>query len=108
MCARVVRVCREKAAHLVDETGPCGLVLEQDVVAALERNEPRAGNERGELPPLTERSDGVARGMQHERRRSHMWCELAHVEHRRGREQANSHFGRGRDPLQVTEPPLAA
>src|SRR5438105_3286377 len=74
------------------------------MVTALEGHEPRARDQRRELPPLTERRDGVARRVQHERRRAHLRYELAHVDERRGREQASTDLWRCRDALQIAEP----
>jgi hypothetical protein len=57
----------EEVADLRHELRPGGFVLEQDVVAALERHEPRSGDRHGEEPPLPERDDGIATCMQDER-----------------------------------------
>ena len=97
-------VGRHEARDLVDEHRPGGLVLEHDVVAALERHQPRVGELRGERPGVLELVHPVLDRVQDQRR------------HRQARQ-----VGRGvgehpllaggvrrlpghRDPLELVEP----
>src|SRR5688572_18111426 len=57
----------EERANFLEESRPRRLALEQHVVATFERNEPRVGNERGELATELEWTHAVATRVEHER-----------------------------------------
>src|SRR5215218_10293589 len=62
----------EEVVQLVDEEAPGRLVLEQDVVAALERDEAGAGDERRQQPSLRERHGLIVAGVEHQGRDTHL------------------------------------
>src|SRR6185503_14549306 len=65
--SRALRRAQE-SAHLVEEAGPGGLVLQHQMVAAFERDETRAGNSSGQPAAFIEGLHRVAAAVQHEGR----------------------------------------
>src|SRR5918911_5339868 len=54
----------EEVARGGDELQPCGFVLEEDVIAPVERHELSSGDERRQRSALLERCDGVVARME--------------------------------------------
>ena len=83
---------------------PGRLALDQDVIAALQRHEARAGNFGGEQPALLERNARVAARMHDHRRHSHARQQRAHVDFAERFENARRDLRLRRGAHQVAEP----
>jgi hypothetical protein len=81
---RIVAVFCEKATQLVFESCPRGLALEQDVVFAFERHEPRIRDMHRQLSTFIERCDRIVRRMKYEHWRFDQRQQLGDIDRRRG------------------------
>src|SRR5262249_20407065 len=84
----------EKAVDLIEEARPCGLTLEDEVVAALERNEARVLDAGRQTPPFLEGYSRIAAAMHHQRWGPDLRQKLLDVDLRR-RSQAPHRVLRG-------------
>src|SRR5262245_47092986 len=66
--------------HFIEELGEGRLVLQQDVIAAIQGHKPCAANARYKLPSGLERDDGILRGVKDERRRCHALEQVCHID----------------------------
>src|SRR5450756_147496 len=67
------------AGDLGQELFPRRLVLQQDVIAALQRNEFRARDRTGNDPAFPERYAGVVLSVQYQRRAADLWQQVGDV-----------------------------
>ena len=94
----------EEVGERFAEALPRRLGLDEDVVAALQRHEVRAGNFRGEQPALLERNARVAARVHDQRRHSHARQQRTHVDLAERFENARRDFRLRRGAHQVAEP----
>src|SRR5262249_34008070 len=83
---------------------PCGLTLEDEVVAALERNEARVLDAGRQTPPFLEGYSRIAAAMHHQRWGPDLRQKLLDVDLRRRSQAPHRVLRGGRDALQVIEP----
>ena len=94
----------EEIPQIGSELRPCGLVHEQDVVATHERDEPRAGDQRGQPAPLRKRDQRVVAGMHHKRWACHALRLFRHVVVITRIADSNRGFRIARHTLKFVEP----
>ena len=93
-----------KSLNALAESLPGRLGLDEDVIAALQRHEVRAGNFRGEQPALLERNARIAARVHHHRRHSHLRQQRTHVDLAERFENARGDLRLRRRAHQVAEP----
>src|SRR5712691_7776589 len=104
LCARHRRYAfAKKPAYLADESGPGRIARQENVVAALERDQPRPRNAAGDEPALGEWHGGVLAAMQDECRRDDARQKVEDIDVSTRLQQPGGILGRGRDALQVIE-----
>ncbi len=98
------RLHGEEAAHFAQQDLPRRLVLEEDVVAPLERDEASPRDEARQMPSFLERNHGVVACMKDDRRGCDRSGEMRHVELSAGPPQFRCHLARGRRALELVVP----
>ena len=73
-------VLAEEGTDLRLEQHPCGFAAEKDMVVAVQWNEPRAGNERGQMAAFLERHGRVAPRMHDQHRQSQLLGQFRHLD----------------------------
>ena len=94
-----------EGGHLVAEDGPSGFVGQQDVVVALQRNQPRPRYAGGQDARVVERAHPVLSRVQHQSGSVQPGQQLGHVSAHPALAREVCRVGARRDPLQVVEPP---
>jgi hypothetical protein len=94
----------QEVRHLPLEDRPGRFVLEQDVVRAVQRDQPRSGDRGGQQPTLLERAHLVATGVQHERGHRESGQQLGDVRVHALVQRVGGDRRRDRHPLQVVHP----
>src|SRR5262245_9062885 len=69
----------EKVLHLVKETAPNGVTLQNHVIAAFECDEARAADTRCDPTPFIKRLQSIVTAMEHKGRGGHAWGEIGQV-----------------------------
>jgi hypothetical protein len=82
------------------------LGLEHHMIAAVHRDEPGCGNQRGETSAFFERPASITASMEHERRHPYCLSMVCHVQLMQGLKDRRGLLRRGRDLLEIIEPPL--
>src|SRR5215212_8584161 len=88
---------------LVDELVPCRLGVEQDVITALEWDEPCIGNERRDCAAIVERKNRTLPRMQDKRRATDLRQQIMHVGLYESSKQRNYVIDRCRPTEQLVE-----
>ena len=94
----------QESAHLVEEAGPGGLVLQHHMIAAFERDETRAGNSSGQPAAFVEGLHRVAAAVQHEGRDLNARQQIVDIEGGDRAQEVRRVVGRGGSALQLVEP----
>src|SRR5215467_2690243 len=79
----LVKLCRaltQETTHLADECRPGRIAWQENVVAAVERHEPRSGDAACNEPTLLEWASGVVTAMQNQRRRGDLREEVDDID----------------------------
>src|SRR5258705_3697091 len=98
------QIMTAKVADFLDEAGPRRIAFQDDVIAAFERHETRAGDGGGEPAALVEGMHGVVSAIQYQRRDLYLSQQIAHVDLIDGLADPHRVFRRRGDALQVIEP----
>src|ERR1700728_756442 len=98
------RVRPEEGAYFLNEALECGLVFQDQMVSAFERDEARSGYARGHASPRFERHPCILPGMHDQRRNLDLGEKRRDIGVAIGDEIANGIRGGRGNPLQLVEP----
>src|SRR5437762_10850460 len=94
----------KKTAHLAEESGPGRVARQEDLVAALKRDELCSRNAAGDQLAWLQWRSGIIAAMQDERWRGDAWQKIEDIDFSTRLQQPGRILGRDRDSLQVIEP----